>query len=167
MLQTTPDEIEQIRNTKRNDPDINLFILLHQTENIISNAIDIELKNFRVTQPQVTILTMLSREDRPVTLDELANWSLKEFSSVFTLINRMEKNGLVKKTKKNNDAKTYVTLTKKGSVLYHQKVTERSIRAIFDTLSEDEKKQIDVLLKKLRNHTRDLLGLDFRPPFLP
>ncbi len=167
MIQTTSDEIEQIRNTKRNDPDINLFILLHQTENIISNAIGIELKNFRVTQPQVTIMTMLSREDRPVTLDELANWSLKEFSSVFTLINRMEKNGLVKKTKKNGDTKTYVTLTKKGSALYHQKVTERSIHAIFHALSEDEKKQIDILLKKLRDHTRDLLGLDFRPPFLP
>jgi DNA-binding MarR family transcriptional regulator len=167
MAKENIDEIERIRDLKKNDPEINLYILLHQTLTIISNAIDVELKHLRVTQPQITVLTMLSRENKPVTLDELVNWCLKDFSSVFTLINRMEKNGLVKKSKKNGDSKTYITLTKKGSLLYHQKVTERSIHLVFDELSDPEKKQFDVLLMRLRNKTRDLLGLDFRPPFLP
>jgi DNA-binding MarR family transcriptional regulator len=166
MSDVSPDEINQIRLQKRNDQDINLYILSHQTQTIISNSVDIELKHLRVTQAQVTVMTMLSREDRPVTLDELTSWCLKDFSSVFTLINRMEKNGLVKKIKKNDDPKTYIALTSKGSVLYHQKITERSIHSIFDTLSADEKKQLDFLMKKLRDNARDLLGLDFRPPFL-
>lgn len=166
MINSNQDEIKQIRLQKRNDPNINLYILLHQTQTIISNAVDIELKHLRVTQAQVTVMTMLSREDRPVTLDELTSWCLKDFSSVFTLINRMEKNGLVKKSKKNDDPKTYIALTKKGSLLYHQKVTERSIHLIFDKLSEEQKKQLDFLMKQLRDNARDLLGLDFRPPFL-
>jgi len=110
---------------------------------------------------------MLSRQNRPVTLDELSIWTLKEFNSVSTLINRMEKKGLVKKTKKSANSKTYVTLTEKGSKLYHQGVTERSIHLIFNELSQEERNQLKELLMKVRNTTRELLGLDYKPPFLP
>jgi DNA-binding MarR family transcriptional regulator len=167
MPQSKQSDIEKIRISKKNDPNLNLYILLHQTQSLIANAVETELKGIRVTQPQVILMTMLSRENRPLTLDELANWSLKDFSSVFTLVNRMEKKGLVKKVKNNGDNKTYVTLTKQGSLLYHQKVTERSIQLIFDRLSPEEKKQLDSILKTMREYTREILGLAFRPPFLP
>jgi DNA-binding MarR family transcriptional regulator len=167
MNKKAQNEIENIRTTKKNDLDINLYILLDQTDSIVTNAIELEIKHLKMTQPQVRVLNMLSREDRPVTLDELANWTLKEFNSVSTLINRMETKGLVRKIKKNGDLKTYVTLTEKGSDLYHKQVTERSIHLIFDNLSSVEKKQLDSILKKVRDTTRDLLGLDYRPPFLP
>ena len=113
------------------------------------------------------MLAILSRENRAVTLDELANWTLKEFNSVSTLINRMEKNGLVNKIKNNGDLKSYISLTEKGSLLYLQKVTERSIHLIFETLSAEEKSQLNCILTKVRDNTRDLLGLDFKPPFMP
>jgi DNA-binding MarR family transcriptional regulator len=167
MNKKAQNEIENIRTAKKNDPEVNLYILLDQTDSIVTSAVELEIKHLKMTQPQVRVLTMLSREDKPVTLEELANWTLKEFNSVSTLINRMEKKGLVKKTKTNGDLKTYVTLTEKGSELYHQQVTERSIHLIFEKLSSNEKKQFDSILKKIRDTTRDLLGLDFKPPFLP
>jgi DNA-binding MarR family transcriptional regulator len=161
------DDVANIRSSKKNDPDINLYILLDQTDSIITNAIELEIKHLRVTQPQARVLSMLSREDRPVTLDELANWTLKEFNSVSTLINRMEKKGLIKKEKKAGDLKTYISLTEKGSDLYHKGVTERSIHLIFEKLTAEEKTRLDAILKKLRDTTRDLLGMDYRPPFMP
>ncbi len=161
------NDIENIRVSKKNDPDINLYILLDQVDSIVTNAVELELKHLRMTQPQARVLAMLSREDKPVTIDELANWTLKEFNSVSTLINRMEKKGLVKKAKQPGDLKTYITLTEKGSELYHNQVTERSIHLIFDKLSSAEKKQLESSLKKVRDTTRDLLGMDYRPPFLP
>jgi DNA-binding MarR family transcriptional regulator len=167
MTKANQDEIEKIRVSKRNDPEVNLYILLDQTDGIVTNAVELEVKHLRITQPQVKILTILSRQGTPVTLEELSSWTLKEFNSVSTLINRMEKKGLVKKIKKNEELKTYVTLTEKGSKLYHKGVTERSIHLIFDKLSEEEKKQLKDLLKKVRNTTRELLGLDYKPPFLP
>jgi len=167
IMQNNQDEIDRIRILKKEDPDINLYILLDQTDSIVINAVELELRHLRITQPQVRILTMLSREDSPVTLEELSNWTLKEFNSVSTLINRMEKNGLVKKIKKDGELKTYILLTDRGSILYHQKVTERSIHLIFEKLSSAEKKRLEALLKKVRETTRDLLGLDFKPPFLP
>jgi DNA-binding MarR family transcriptional regulator len=167
MTKAAQKEIENIRASKRKDPEINLYVLLDQTNCIVNNAVEMELQHLRMTQPQVRVLTMLSREDHPVTLDELANWTLKEFNSVSTLINRMEKKGLIKKLKKEGDLKTYIRLTEKGSHLYHLEVTEKSIHLIFGKLSEAEKKQLDSLLKKVRDTTRDLLGMDYRPPFLP
>jgi DNA-binding MarR family transcriptional regulator len=166
-MNTDQNDIETIRATKKFDPLVNLYILLDQTNSLVTNAVELEIKHLRVTQPQVRILTMLSREDKPVTLDELAKWTLKEFNSVSTLINRMENKGLVKKIKKDGDLKTHVVLTEKGSDLYHTKVTERSIHLIFDHLSEREKQQLDAILKNIRDKTRDLLGVDYRPPFLP
>jgi DNA-binding MarR family transcriptional regulator len=166
-MKTSRNDIEKIKIQKKNDRDINLYILLDQVDSIVTNAVELELKHLRLTQPQARVLTMLSREDKPATIDELAKWTLKEFNSVSTLINRMGKKGLVKKTKKDGELKTYITLTDKGSDLYHKKVTERSIHLIFEKLTSKEKKDLDTILKKLRDTTRDLLGLDFRPPFLP
>lgn len=167
MKKNNKNEIEEIRTAKKNDPEINLYILLDQTNGIVTSAVELEIKHLKMTQPQVRVLTMLSRQDKPATLEELANWTLKEFNSVSTLINRMEKKGLVKKTKNNGDLKTYISLTEKGSDLYHKQVTERSIHLIFESLSPEEKKQLDSILKKVRDTTRDLMGLDYRPPFLP
>jgi DNA-binding MarR family transcriptional regulator len=167
LIKKVQNTLENIRKAKKNDPEVNLYILLDQTNGIVTNAVELEIKHLKMTQPQVRALTMLSRQDRPVTLEELANWTLKEFNSVSTLINRMEKKGLVKKSKKNGDQRTYVSLTEKGSNLYHLQVTERSIHLIFDKLSSEEKKQFGSILKKIRDTTRDLLGLDFKPPFMP
>ena len=139
MAKTIDDEIQIIRISKMNDPEINLLILLDQACCIVNDAVELELRHLRITQPQVRVLAMLSREDRPVTLDELANWTLKEFNSVSTLINRMEKNGLVKKIRKDDDLKTYVALTEKGSVLYHKQVTERSIHLILENSYRQQK----------------------------
>ena len=167
MVNRDQNEIENIRLMKKNDPEINLYILLDMANGLVTRAVELEIKHLRMTQPQVRILAQLSREDRPVTLDELANWTLKEFNSVSTLVNRMEEKGLIKKIKKAGDLKTYIVLTEKGSELYHKQVTERSIHLIFAKLTKEERKQLESILKKIRDTTRDILGLDYRPPFLP
>jgi DNA-binding MarR family transcriptional regulator len=166
-MNTEQNELENIRIAKKDDPEINLYALLDQTDSIVTAAVELEVKHLRVTQPQVRILTLLSRENTPVNLEELAHWTLKEFNSVSTLINRMEKKGLVKKIKKEGELKTYVVLTEKGNDLFLKQVTERSIHLIIGKLSDDEKKQLEAILKKVRDTTHDLLGLDYRPPFLP
>jgi DNA-binding MarR family transcriptional regulator len=159
-------EIQEIRIQKRNNTEINLLVLFDQVHSVMANAIELELKHLHITQPQVKVLNMLSRENRPLTLDELADWTIKELNSVFALVTRMEKKGLVKRIKKENDLKTYITLTEKGNILYHKKVTEYSIGLIFGKLSESEKKHFESTLLKIRDNTRELLGMNFKPPFL-
>jgi len=79
----------------------------------------------------------------------------------------MEKKGLVKKTKKGGDLRTYVNLTEKGSKLYHLDVTERSVHLIFENLSNEERMQLRALLMKVRDATREIMGFDYKPPFMP
>jgi DNA-binding MarR family transcriptional regulator len=166
MIKMGKNEIDEIRKSKKTDPEINLYILLDQADSIITNAIELEIKHLRVTQPQVRVLNMLSRVDKPTTLEELASQTFKEFNSVSTLINRMEKKGFIKKVKKPGELKTYVVLTEKGSDLYHKQVSERSIHLIFNELTTNEKQQLDSILTKIRDKARDLMGLGYRPPFL-
>ena len=166
MVKKTTDNIEKIRIKKQEDPDIGLLILFDQTSSVLTTAVELELKSKRMTQPQARILHMLSRENKPATMDELADWTYKGYNSVSTLINRMEKRGLVKKIKKDGDLKTYIVPTEEGNIMYHKKVTERSIHLIFDKLSDTEKKQLFNLLTKVRDITSSILGLGFKPPFL-
>jgi DNA-binding MarR family transcriptional regulator len=167
MAKSINNEISKIRISKLNDPDISLLILFDRTWLLIDDTVKLELKHLRITRPQVAVLAMLSRQDRPLTFNELAKSTQKEFNSVSVLINRMEKKELVRKIKKDDDLKTYVVLTKKGSILYHKKVTERSVHLIFGKLTDKEKKSFVSILNKLNNATSDLLGLSYKPPFLP
>jgi DNA-binding MarR family transcriptional regulator len=167
MQKSINDEIEKIRVEKLNDSDIECLILFGRTWYTIDKAIELELKHLRTTRPQVAILAMLSRNNKPLTLDEMAKNSGKEFNSVSSLINRMEKKDLVKKIKKEEELKTYVELTEKGSLLYHKKLTEQAIHLIFGKLTETEKKQFMSIIGKLRDTTSNLLGLSYKPPFLP
>ena len=166
MTNSINGEISKIRISKLNDPDINLLILFDRTWLLIDDAVKSELKHLRMTRPQVAVLAELSRQDRPLTLYELAKSTKKKFNSVSVLVNRMEKKELVRKIKNGNDLKTYVVLTKKGSILYHNKVTEQSVHMIFGKLTDKEKKSLISILNKLSDATSDLLGLNYKPPFL-
>ncbi len=151
---------------KADDPRITLYGLLDQTRETISKAVELELGQYQMSAPQVKIMHTLALGDGGMTLGELASATIRELNSISTIIRRMQNRGLVKKVRRAGDDRTYVTLTEKGRDIYNNIVTEQSIYLIFDALSIEEKKDLAVLLRKLQSKARDLLGLDFRPPFL-
>jgi len=152
--------------SKADDPRIALHALLDSTRETIQKAVKLELAQYQISQSQVKIMHMLAQNDGGLTLNQLSEFAIRELNSITTLISRMHKKGLVKKVKRPGHNKTYVVLTDKGMDIYDNTVTERSIMLIFDALSEEEKKQLASLLSKLQTKARDLLGLDYRPPFL-
>ena len=152
--------------SKANDPRIRLHALLDSTRETIQKAVKLELAQYQMSQSQVKVMHMLAQNEEGLTPAQLSEFAIRELNSMTTLINRMQKKGFVKKFKKDGDSKTYVILTDKGMDIYNNTVTERSIFLIFDTLSEEEKKQLTSLLSKLQSKARNLLGLDYKPPFL-
>ena len=106
------------------------------------------------------------KQERGVTLTEISKWIMREPHSVSSLINRMDRLGLVKKIKEPESNKITVILTDTGRELYSH-TTNKSITMIFSALSAKEKKEFQFDLKKLRSKARDLLGMDYKPPFLP
>jgi DNA-binding MarR family transcriptional regulator len=151
---------------KANDPRIVLYGLLDSTRETISKAIDLELAQYQMSAPQVKIMHLLAQSDNGITLDSLAYTTVRELNSISTLVSRMQKKGFVKKDRTPEDQKIYVKLTDKGKDIYNNTVTEQSIYLIFDALSAEEKKEFGALLTKLLSKARNLLGLDYKPPFL-
>jgi MarR family transcriptional repressor of emrRAB len=144
----------------------NLFVLFDQTRDTIIRAVELELRQSKTNFAQCHILYVLTQEKNGMTQGDLSKWLLRNLNTVSTLINKMEKEGLVKKTKNKEDGKVYVTLTQKGSEVWDE-VSDRAIFLTFSALSEEEKEQFKALLKKLRTRVRNILGLDFKPSFLP
>ena len=98
-------------------------------------------------------------------MNQIASFTQRQRHSVSTLVNRMEKVGLVKKVKVPREKVYKVIMTKKGKERYEQ-VTRNSIEMIFSALSAADKRQFVIYLNRLQKKARSLLGLDFKPPFL-
>jgi DNA-binding MarR family transcriptional regulator len=151
---------------KLDDETRNLFVLLELTRSTAVAALEIELKHYKTDFTEGRILFTLSRERNGMTQADISKYVLKKQNSISTQLTKMEKKGLIKKIKRPGDSKTYAALTAKGLELWN-KINERSIYLTFSVLSKSEKDQLHHLLGKLRNQARNLLGLDFKPPFLP
>ena len=152
--------------SKANDPRIKLHALLDSTRETIQKAVKLELAQYQMSQSQVKVMHMLAQSEEGLTPTQLSESAIRELNSITTLVNRMQKKGLVAKVKRDGDNKTYIVLTDKGMNIYNNTVTERSITLIFDALSDEEKRQLTSLLSKLQTKARNLLGLDYKPPFL-
>jgi DNA-binding MarR family transcriptional regulator len=144
----------------------NLFVLFDQTRDILIHAVELELKQSKMNYPQARILFMLTRDKNGMTQVEMAKWLGRNLNSVSTLINKMVKKGLVKKNRNKKDGKIYVVATDKGEEYWNQ-VPEQALRLAFSSLTEEEKEQMHGVLRKLRSEVRNLLGLDYKPPFMP
>lgn len=84
-----------------------------------------------VTPQKVYVLELLEL-DKKITMNELSRGMDLDSSAVSTLVSRMEKNGLLKRTHGTHDRRTvFVQLTKQGSEL------RDSLRSKFGTLTDN------------------------------
>lgn len=150
------------------DPNMTLWVLFDQSRDLVAKARELELNHFDLTIAQAANLFILlnNNNGRGLTINEISNWNGREPNSVLNLVNRMEKNGLIKKSRNPGQTKAIISITDKGRELYSN-ATRLSIEMIFSVLSEVDKEQLQSCLKKIRAKSRELLGMDFRPPFLP
>jgi|WetSurMetagenome_2_1015567.scaffolds.fasta_scaffold519883_1 DNA-binding MarR family transcriptional regulator len=160
------DKVENTRGDELeffSDPNFELWITFIQTGDVLTKAREMELNQFQLTKAQAEIIHRLLHKNTGLTISDISRWNGKEFTSVLTLINRMEKNGLIEKSR--SGTRTNILVTEKGKNLYTRS-TRKSIDMIFSILSADEKQQLRTCVTKLREKGRELLGMDFKPPFL-
>lgn len=168
MPESKPKSKEQKKKVVSpiDDPYLSLWVLFDQTRDTIAKARELELDHYKLSRVQVAVLYTLMSENRGLTISEIANWNVREHNSVLSLVNRMDKLGLVKKMRNANANKVKILLTEKGRKLYTN-ATRLSLEMIFSILSEEEKEKMESILKKLRTKSRELLGIGYKPPFLP
>ena len=145
--------------------DYSIWGLFADTMECIARARTMELTKYGLTREQSHVLRIIYEMERPVTMYEIATHVLRKHNSVSTIIKRMERNKLVKCTRLSGDRQYQISLTAKGRELF-RKMPTNSITMAFSSLSSEEKKAFVASLDKLYTGVRDMLGLDYQPPFL-
>jgi DNA-binding MarR family transcriptional regulator len=157
---------ENIKQSKLPHDVRELYPLFNNASFIISRTRELELANFRLTQEKAVLLHNLIKMGGSATLSDIAARTFRQYHSVSTLVSRMAKSGLVKKVKNSGKKKFQVSITDKGFKTYSQ-ATCNSLDMIFSVLSLKEQKTLAKYLQRLSDRARNLLGLDYKHPFLP
>jgi len=129
-----------------------LWVLLNQARDSIHRARDKELMKYGFSTSQAAVLFISKMIEDEVTPTEISRWLLKEPHTVSAILSRMERQGLVKKVR-NADKKSSVNvaLTESGERAYLNAKKIKSIKDIMSCLTEEESKQLNSILSKLRD----------------
>ena len=143
-----------------------LWALLDQATTAMSRVADNELSEAGITMIQGAVLYFVKNAKEPVIPAHISRWLFREPHTVSQLLMRMEKQGLVKRTR-DLDRKNQVriTLTEKGETAYKQQAEMRVISKVLSTLSPEECNKLGASLKKIRDEA--IKELDVRPRQLP
>ncbi|MBJ8054056.1 MarR family transcriptional regulator [Bacillus cereus] len=107
------------------------------------------LKKWNVSAAQFDVLVQIGGHDR-LTQQELGNKLFVTKGNVTQLLNKMEQLDWIQREQEGTTK--YISLTKKGKVLYEEIVPpqEKFQAEQFDKLNREEQKQLLELLKKLQ-----------------
>jgi len=143
-----------------------LWALLSQADNALNRVADNELRQIGITTIQAAVLFFAKNTKEPATPAKISRWLFREPHTVSQLLMRMEKQGLIKRTR-DLDRKNMVriTLTEKGEEAYQGQAEMRIIGKILSVLSSEESHKLGACLKKLRDEA--IKELDTRPRQLP
>ena len=142
-----------------------LWALLSQVNDGMLRARDNELKQFDISTVQVAILDAVKNLGGSPTPSEISQWVFRRPHTVSAALDRMEKHGLVKLTRKTEGKRQVrVEMTPRGEEVYRLQHRRRKvIPAILASLAPAERDQLRALLERLRQKTFEELGP--RPSF--
>jgi len=136
-----------------------LWVLLADTKEAILKSRQRELIRHNITATQAAILFIIQTIGDQATPSEISRQIFRKPSTITEILNRMEKQGLVKKVKDlNRKNLVRVVLTDKGREAYHLSSQRKSIRKIMSSLSPEDRKQLRSLLHTLREEALKYLG---------
>jgi MarR family transcriptional regulator, organic hydroperoxide resistance regulator len=120
-----------------------------------------ELAQSGLTPEQAQILDIIYTAGGFTTINFIVKSTQRQHNSISTLIARMSRQGLVKKTRTRRDKRAYrITITEKGSTAYLS-LTNHSIEQAFSDLKDDEKRALFYNLERLLAHLYELAGISF------
>ena len=104
------------------------------------------------TLPRFDVMAALYRRRDGVTMSELSRMLLVSNGNATTVVDRLEKDGLVRRTGSDADRRTvFVALTPEGLAQFEGLATqhEREVNRVFNTLTEAELDTLTDILKRM------------------
>ncbi len=134
------------------DSDRDLWFVLRQACHAMGQVREDEVERAGVTSSQAAVLYMAKLFRKPPTPSLMSRWLFRKPHTVSAILDRMEKQGLIKKVKdlqRRNVVR--VELTEKGDEAYQQTSDIKSIRNILSCLSPEERDTLRALVETLRD----------------
>lgn len=144
---------------------ITLWSILNITRFAISRLRELELAKFGLTMEQSSILHIIIDHGGAVTIKELIDETMHQPNSVYILLSRMKKMGLIRNTEQKEKGSTLISLTEDGESLL-EKITNISFDVTISRLKPAEKAKFVEMLLKIIDKSGELLGIPFTPPIM-
>jgi len=150
------------------DKDYALSVLLQQTSDAILKMWDKELSRYGITSVEAAVLFIIRSIGERVIPAEISRWLFRRQHSVSALLDRMERKGLITKTK-DLDRKNLVRvrLTEKGEQAYDNSLSRESIYRAMSALSGEERRLLSSYLRRLRDRALEGLRIEHELPYPP
>jgi len=146
------------------------FALLFQTTHMIRLVATKMFKPLGISPMEVGAMRIIKGNSKPTKPIDLARLSLRRTASVSTLVNMMQRDGLVRRVK-DLDRKNLVRLelTEKGEEVFQQAwdiaITNKAIQRILRALSEEQYQQLISSLNILMEKALEELEAEYEFPF--
>lgn len=152
------------------DEDYNLWVLLLHSRDMLAAYRRKELIKSGISNTESIVLFIVQVIEQnggaDATPSEISRWLFRKPNTISTLVSRMEKKGLVKRS---NDLEkknlVRIALTEKGYEAYRQTIERASIKDSLGVLTPEQRQQLSSTLLLLRANTLKNLGMSQRPPF--
>ncbi|MBM4463148.1 MAG: winged helix DNA-binding protein [Chloroflexi bacterium] len=145
-----------------------LWGILHHTAWAIARNRQNELSDVGATLMQVAVMVIVKNVKGPITPAEISRWLFREPQTVSSLLNQMERKGLLRKSKDlERKNMVRVELTEKGEQVYRRSLDRtETLHEIMSCLTEEERSELEKHLLKLRAQALKTLGAKYRfaPP---
>ena len=145
------------------DPALMTFGILRQTWAALNKAAETRLAKAHLTPEKVAVLWACRDYPGTVTPAELSRLVFRENQTVAGLLNRMEKEGLVKRVpKRKGHPFTEVKLTAKGEKACGPgiQVMKGVVKDLVATMPQNKQEQLQKLLLELRDRALDDLHME-------
>jgi DNA-binding MarR family transcriptional regulator len=127
---------------------LRLLTVTRQAENHLREYLRVD---HNTTLPRFDVMAALFRKREGVTMSELSRMLLVSNGNATAVVDRLEKDGLAKRTSSKEDRRTiFVTLTAAGLRQFETYAAghEREVNKLFDAMREIELDQLIDLLKR-------------------
>ena len=141
---------------------VDALISLMSTADVVSKYIDMQVAKQPTGRTGFSVLTNLVLHGGTMAPTDISKRILRTKFAVTSLIDNLEKNGLVRREPTGKDRRRKnVSITRKGLDLiesYSLKGQNRFSNEIFRTLDDREMEELILILKKIRKHVLPLIS---------
>jgi DNA-binding MarR family transcriptional regulator len=144
------------------DPSLHAWFILHQVMDSLTKYEEMAYAKAGLSYQQFAVLTAIKFIKDPVKQTDVANWLDRNTNTVSAIINRMEKDGLLKRVRDLKDHRAVrLVLTLKGERRFKKamKPARELPEQVLSCFSGEELDCFRSLLEKLREHTYEKRSL--------